>query len=134
MRTAVLSLFVALLITLPLSIESRAQDYLKSLIIPDDIAERPPQVSYDEDLDQDIFTRENFYNKRAGTNQYKRTIRAPQKSMNFEVYNTIDDPATVTEASSAKEASTEAAIVEKDGKAVTVISIKKESVAKPETK
>jgi len=134
MRTAVLSLFVALLITLPLSIESRAQDYLKSLILPDDIAERPPQVSYDEDLDQDIFTRENFYNKSAGTNQYRRTIRAPQKSMNFEVYNPVDDPATVTEASSAKEASTEAAIVEKDGKAVTVISIKKESVAKPETK
>ncbi len=133
LKTAVFSLFVALLMILPFSITSYSWDSLTSQIIPEDVAERPPQISYDENLDQDIITRENFYNKSAGTNQYRRTIRTPKKSMNFEVYNPVDDPNTIT-TTPEKEASTEATIVEKDGKAVTVISIKEESVVEPETK
>ena len=138
LRTAVLSLFLALIFVIPFSITSYCWDSLTSQIVPDDIAERPPQVSYGEDFDDDIFTRENFYDRSAGTRQYRRAIRAPQKSMNFEVYNPegmnfevytpATDPETVTE-----EPSTEAEIVNKDGKAVTVISISKEPEAESET-
>jgi len=139
LRAAVISLLLALIFVIPFSVTSYSWDSLTSQIVPDDIAERPPEVSYGEDFDKDIFTRENFYNKSAGTKQYRRSIIAPQKSMNFEVYNPegmnfevynpATDPETVTE-----EPATEAEIVEKDGKAVTVISIKKDPEAKSETK
>lgn len=133
LRNLGLSLFLVLVLIIPFSINSYGWDSITSQIIPEDVAEKPPQISYDENLDQDIITRENFYNKSAGTNQYRRTIRTPQKNMNFKVYNPVDDPTTIT-STPTKETSTEATIVEKDGKAVTVISIKEESVTKPKTK
>jgi len=129
LKIAVVSLFVVLILVFPYSIESNAWDSLTRQFVPDDIAERPPQVSYGEDFENDIFTRENFYNKSAGTRQYRQTIRTPQKSMNFEILNPVDDPTTVTE-----ELTPQTGIVEKDGKAITVISIKKESKVEPETK
>ena len=138
MRTAVLFLFLAFIVFIPLSITSYSWDSLTSQIVPDDVAERPPEVPYSEDFDNDIFTRENFYDRSAGTRQYRQTIRTPQKNMNFEVYkpgnenfeiyNPPADSKTVTE-----ETSTEAEIVNKDGKAVTVISIKKDPEAQSET-
>lgn len=133
MKKGVFPIFLALVLTIPFSINSYSWDTLINQIIPEDVAERPPQISYDENLDQDIITRENFYNKSAATNQYRRTIRTPQKNMNFRVYNPVDDPATITTTPD-KEASTEATIVEKDGKAMTVISIKEKSVSEAETK
>ena len=140
MKTAVLSLFLALIFVIPFSIASYSWDSLTSQIVPDDVAERPPEVPYSEDFDNDIFTRENFYDRSAGTRQYRQTIRTPQKNMNFqvyrpgnenfEIYNPPADPITVTEEPTA----TEAEIVEKDGKAVTVISIKQDPEAESETK
>ncbi len=118
MRTAVVTLFIALILVFPFSIDSGAWDSLTSLIVPEDIAERPPQVFYNEEFENETFNRENFYNKSAGTRQYRQTIRTPKKNMNFEVYNPVDDPETVTE-----EPTPQTGIVEKDGKAVTVISI-----------
>jgi hypothetical protein len=138
LRTAILSLFLAIIFVIPFSITSYCWDFLTSQFLPDDIAERPPQVSYGDDFDDDIFTRENFYNNSAGTRQYRRAIRAPQKSMNFKVYNPVrrnfevynptNDSRSVKE-----EPSTEAEIVNKNGKAVTVISIKKDTEAESET-
>lgn len=125
MKKAALFLMLALVMATPFSLNSHGWDTLTDQIIPEDVAERPPQISYDENLDQDIITRENFYNKSAGTIQYRRTIRSPQKSMNFQVYNPVDDPSTVVE-----ERATETGVIEKDGKAVTVISIKEEPVTK----
>lgn len=128
MKKVVFLIFLALVLTIPFSINSYSWDTLTDQIIPEDVAERPPQISYDENLDQDIITRENFYNKSAGTIQYRRTIRNPEQNMNFEVYNPVDDPTTVVE-----ERTTETGVIEKNGKAVTVISIKEEPVSKSET-
>lgn len=138
MRAENLSLFLALIFVIPLSVTSYSWDSLTSQIVPDDVAERPPEIPYSEDFDNDIFTRENFYDRSAGTRQYRQTIRTPQKNMNFqvykpgnenfEIYNPPADPKTVNE-----EHSTKAEIVNKDGKAVTVISIKKDPEAQSET-
>jgi len=138
LRAENLSLFLALIFVIPLSVTSYSWDSLTSQIVPDDVAERPPEIPYSEDFDNDIFTRENFYDRSAGTRQYRQTIRTPQKNMNFqvykpgnenfEIYNPPADPKTVNE-----EHSTKAEIVNKDGKAVTVISIKKDPEAQSET-
>jgi len=116
LRTAVLSLFLASFFILSFSDESRPWDFIKKQLLPDDIAERPPEVYTNEDFDDVIFTRENFYNKSAGTRQYRQTISVPQKSMNFEALNPADE-----------EPIPEIKVIEKDGRAVTVISIKKDS-------
>ena len=118
LKTTVVTLFIALILVFPFSIDSGAWDSLTSQIVPDDIAERPPQVFYNEEFENETFNRENFYNKGAGTRQYRQTIRTPKKNMNFEVYNPVDDPKAVTE-----EPTPKTGVVEKDGKAVTVISI-----------
>ncbi|GJM16671.1 MAG: hypothetical protein DHS20C13_19980 [Thermodesulfobacteriota bacterium] len=111
-------ILLVLVFTIPFSITSHSWDSLTSQIVPEDVAERPPQVFYNEEFENETFNRENFYNKSAGTRQYRQTIRAPKKDMNFEVYNPVDDPEAVTE-----EATPQTGVVEKDGKAVTVISI-----------
>lgn len=115
-----------IIIVLVFAISSQSQNFdsVKEQFIPEDIAERPPQVSYGEDFDRDVFTRENFYDKSAGTRQYRRTIRTPDKNMNFEVYNPVDDPNSVADTENPKP---ETGVIKKDGKAVTVISIKEET-------
>ncbi len=138
LKTAVLFTFAALIIFIPFSMISYSWDSLTSQIVPDDVAPRPPEVPFSEDFDNDTFTRENFYDRNSGTRQYRKTIRAPQKSMsfeiykpgneNFEVYEPPAEPKAVTE-----EPSTKAEIVNKDGKAVTVISIKKDPEEGSET-
>ena len=122
-------ILLVLIFTIPFSITSYSWDSLTSQIVPEDIAERPPQVFYNEEFENETFNRENFYDKSAGTRQYRQTIRTPEKNMNFEVYNPVDDPETVTE-----EPTPETGIVEKDGKAVTVISIGEESATESETR
>lgn len=130
MRIAVLSLFLAIILVTPFTLTSYSWDSLTSQIVPDDIAERPPEVTYGEDFDDVIFTRENFYNKSAGTRQYRRAIRAPQKSMNFEVYNPERmnfEVYTPADESDRNDIETEVKAVEKEGRQVTEITIKDKS-------
>ena len=116
-------------ITLLLSAPSQAQtwDAVKSQIIPEDVAERPPEVPHVDDHERDTFNRENFYNKSAGTRQYRRTMRAPTKSMDFDVINPADLEQQQDEGPTPK-----AQIVEKDGKPVTVISINEDPESESE--
>lgn len=129
LKVVVLTIFIALIFIFPFISQSQTWDSVKKQFIPEDVADRPPQVSYSPDFDRDIFTRENFYDKSAGTRQYRRTIRTPEKNMNFEVYNPVDDPAAVAE-----NPKPETGVIKKDGKTVTVISIKEESETTSKTK
>jgi hypothetical protein len=122
LRTAVLSFLLASFLILSLSVTSRAWDSIKNQFLPDDMLDRAPEVYGGYDFDDVIFTRENFYNRNAGTKQYRRSIVAPQKSMEFEVFKPVEvEPVPQTK------------IVNKDGRAVTEISIKKEPEAESET-
>jgi len=122
LRTAVLSLFLALILIIPFSQKSSAWDYLKNLLLPDDMLDRAPEVSRGYDFDDVIFNREYWYTTVEGMKQHRRYKLAPKKSMEFEVIN----PAHAQPEPKAK-------IVEKDGKPVTVISIGKEPESGSET-
>ncbi len=121
MKKISFTIFLALILTFPLISIAQTWDSIKKQFIPEDIAERPPEVSAPDDYERDTFTRENFYNRSAGTRQYRRTMMAPTKSMEFEVINPLDQK------TSDDGPTTQAHIIEKDGKAVTVISIDKDS-------
>jgi len=123
------ALVISFFIVLPVSAISQTWDTLTDQVVPEDIVERPPEVSYGDDFSRDVFTRENFYDKSAGTIQHRQTIREPKKSMNFEVYNPVDDEeaAVVSE----PPPDPETGVINKGGKAVTVISIKEESTSEP---
>ena len=111
------SALLARLFVLPIHSQAETWDKVKEQIIPEDVAERPPEVPYVDDHERDTFNRENFYNKSAGTRQYRRSMMAPTNSMEFDVVN----PA---ELEPKEEGPTpKAQVIEKDGKAVTVISI-----------
>ncbi len=117
---------ISFFIVLPVSTISQTWDTLTDQFVPEDIVERPPEVSYGDDFSRDVFTRENFYDKSAGTIQHRRALREPKKSMNFEVYNPVDDEEAVL---SETPPATETGVINKGGKAVTVISIKEESAS-----
>lgn len=119
-----LNVLIALLFVVSLSADSFAWDTITKQFIPENPVERPPEVNATDEFNDLIFTRDNFYNKSAGVKQHRNAIRSPEKNMNFEVYNPVDDSETVIEVPNP-----ETGIVEKDGKAVTVISIGEE----PET-
>ena len=121
LKIAVCTLFIALVFIFPYTSQGQTWDSIKKVFVPDDVAERPPEVSHVDDLENDTFTRGNFYNKSAGTRQYRRSMMAPTKSMDFKVINPLEqsDPD--------EGPGTQAQIVEKNGKAVTVISIDKDS-------
>jgi len=125
-RFSVTSYFLALFLIYPFTSPSHGWDTVKDQFFPEDIIERPPEVYTTYEFDDVIFTRENFYNKSAGMTQHRKAIRAPGKNLNFEVYNPADDPESV---SVPDHPATETGIVEKDGKAVTVISIKEDSIS-----
>ena len=115
------SILLALVVALAPFLHAQTWDAVKSQIVPEDVAERPPEVPHVDDYERDTFNRENFYNKSAGTRQYRRSMMAPTKSMDFDVVN----PA---ELESKDEGPTpKAQVVEKNGKAVTVISIGEDS-------
>lgn len=124
MKIVVFPIFFAFILIFPITSQSQTWDSIKKQFIPEDVAERPPEVSHPDDFERDTFTRENFYNKTAGTRQYRRTMMAPTKSMEFEVINPLDQKTTDDGPA------TKAQIIEKDGKPVTVISIEKESELK----
>lgn len=124
LKIVVFSIFFAFISIFPIKSQSQTWDSIKKQFVPEDVAERPPEVSHTDDFERDTFTRENFYNNSAGTRQYRRTMMAPTKSMEFEVINPLDQKTTDDGPS------TQAHIVEKDGKAVTVISIDKDSEPK----
>jgi hypothetical protein len=126
------ALFISFIVVfLPLSAISQTWDTLTDQVVPEDIVERPPEVSYGDDFSRDVFTRENFYDKSAGMVQHRRTIREPKRSMNFEVYNPTDDQeATVV---SEPPPDPETGVINKGGKAVTVISIKEDSTTESES-
>ncbi len=108
---------LSLVFTLTTTLHAQSWDKLKEQIVPEDVAERPPEVPHVDDHERETFNRENFYNKSAGIRQYRRSMMAPTKSMDFDVVN----PA---ELESKEEGPTpKAQVIEKDGKAVTVISI-----------
>lgn len=112
-------ILLALVLVIPLCSQAQPWDTVKEQIVPEDVAERPPEVPHVDDYEKDTFNRENFYNKSAGTRQYRRSMMAPTKSMDFEVINPAEQEAAEEEGPTPK-----AQIVEKDGKPVTVISIK----------
>jgi len=120
LRTAVLSLLLAFTLILAFSEKSQAWDFVKKQLFPEDMLNRPNEVYSVYEFDDVIFTRENFYNKDAGTRQYRRYKSAPQKNLKFEVFSPSEgEPAPETK------------IIEKDGRAVTEISIKQKP--EPET-
>ncbi len=112
---------LALIFILPLSSKAQTWETIKEQIVPEDVAERPPEVPHVDDYERDTFNRENFYNKSAGTRQYRSTMMSPTKSMDFEVVNPADLEPKV------EGPTPKAQIIEKEGKAVTVISIGEES-------
>jgi len=120
-----------LFIVLPISAISQTLDTLKDQVVPKDIVERPPEVSYGDDFSRDVFTRENFYDKSAGMIQHRQTIREPKRSLNFEVYNPADDEEAVEEAVVVSEPppDPDTGVINKGGKAVTVISINEDSAS-----
>jgi len=126
LKIAVFSIFFALVFMFPHFSIAQSWDSVKKQFIPEDVAERPPEVSHRDDFEDLTFTQENFYNKSAGTRQYRRSMMAPTKSMEFEVVNPLDQKP------SDDEPTTKAHIIEKDGKAVTVISIGEDSESKSE--
>lgn len=128
----VVSLSMAMLLAYPSSLPSHGWDTVKDQLFPEDKVERPPEVITSYEFDDVVFTRENFYNKSAGMTQHRKAIRVPGKNLNFEVYNPVDDPETASTStlSTSEEPNTKTGIVEKDGKAVTVISINQDSETK----
>ncbi len=117
MKTVLLAVTLTLTILFPAASQGQALDSVKDQIVPKNVAERPPEVSYGQEFERDTFTKENFYNKSAGTRQYRRNIYAPTKSMNFQVVNPLEQ----NEEERGPTPNTQ--VIEKDGKAVTVISI-----------
>ncbi len=119
MKGLLVPIFLALILLSPAASLSQPWNTIKSQIVPENVAERPPEVSYSEEFERDVFTRQNFYNKSAGTRQYRRSMMAPTKSMEFEVVNPLEQNAEAEDEGPTP--STQ--VIEKDGKAVTVISI-----------
>ena len=115
MRAAVLSLFLVSILIIPFSEKSLAWDSLKNQFLPDDMLDRPPEVYRGYDFDNVFFNREYFNTMVEGMKQHRLYKSTPKKSMEFEVLNPLD-----------AEPKTKVWIIEKDGKAVTVISIKKD--------
>ena len=127
MKFIFLSMFLAFSFAPTSSLYAQTWGTVKEQIVPEDVAERPPEVHNSvDDFERDTFNRENFYNKSAGTRQYRRSMMAPTKSMDFEVINPLDQK---PEEEGPK---TKAQIVEKDGKPVTVISINKDAESESE--
>ena len=115
LRAAVLSLFLVSILIIPFSEKSQAWDSIKNQFLPDDMLDRPPEVYTGYDFDNVFFNREYFNTIVEGMKQHRRYKTAPKKSMEFEVLHPLD-----------AEPKTKAVIIEKDGKAVTVISIEKD--------
>lgn len=115
MRAAVLSLFLVSILIIPLFEKSQAWDSIKNQFLPDDMLDRAPEVYIGYDFDNVFFNREYFNTIVEGMKQHRRYKTAPKKSMEFEVLNPLD-----------AEPKTKAVIIEKDGKAVTIISIEKD--------
>ncbi|MEM7008662.1 MAG: hypothetical protein AAF462_05945 [Thermodesulfobacteriota bacterium] len=121
MKKYLLLITFALILACPYASLGQTMDKIVEQFIPEDVQERPLEVPNQDDFERDTFNRENFYNKSAGTRQYRRTMLAPTKSMDFEVINPLEQP------TEEQQVNTNAQIVEKDGKAITVISIDKDS-------
>ena len=115
MRITMLSFFLIITLILPISTTSYAWDFAKEQIFSTYMIERPNETYPMDPSENDVINRDNFYQRHAGHRQEKRYEETPEKNLNFEVYKPPVEPATKTK------------IVEKDGRAVTEISINKES-------
>ncbi|MFI5323608.1 MAG: hypothetical protein ACHQ6U_08785 [Thermodesulfobacteriota bacterium] len=83
MKTLILSVFISLLLLLPMWRGAFAGDYLKKAFIPAGADDRSDQIYPSFDFQDVVFNREYFYCLQEGKAQYERTYGGTWNALDF---------------------------------------------------